>query len=186
MRLQAAGLITRYTAEGKRWIHISNWTKHQKINRATPSQRPAPTSEDAEIHEPDSDDSVNTHADSPLGTGEQGNRGTGEETSSRTERLNAGFDDFWTNYPKKADKQRAKKAWRTARRAGVPAERLIDRAAAYARERAGEDPQFTKNPATWLNAGAYDNAPDERHLRAVSGGHIPWQNPDPSEYDQEF
>ena len=188
MRLQAAGLITRYSAQGKRWLHISNWTKHQKINRATESSRPGPTSEDAVIHEPDSEGSVSPHAESPLGTGEQGNRGTGEETLSRTARLDDGFDDFWAGYPKKVDKQKAKKAWRTARRRGVPAERLINQADAYAHERAEQDSQFTKNPATWLNAGAYDNEPRSAgHLRAVSGGHQPWQNPpDDSVYLQEF
>ena len=81
MRLAAAGLITRYTAASKRWLHITNWNKHKKINRPTESRRPLPTSADAEIHESRSDDSVKAHADSPFGTGEQGNRGTGETTA---------------------------------------------------------------------------------------------------------
>jgi len=80
--LAAAGLITRYAVNGRRYLHITNWDRHQKINRPSESRYPPPTSEDAELQGALTEGSVRAHADSPLGTGEQGNRGTGEQGSS--------------------------------------------------------------------------------------------------------
>jgi hypothetical protein len=94
------------------------------------------------------------------------------------------FEDFWAVYPRRKDRARAEKSWRAElRKKGVTAERLIEAAAAYAEQTRDSEAQFVKHPATWLNAGAYDNDPEpERRLRAVSGGHRPFQGYDESEY----
>lgn len=88
------------------------------------------------------------------------------------------FGAFWLVYPKKRDKQEALKAWKAAVASGVAPQKITDAAAAYARERAGQDPQYTKYPATWLNKGCYDDEPDppasRPPLRAVSGS---WTQP---------
>jgi hypothetical protein len=67
---------------------------------------------------------------------------------------------------------------------------MVDRAQAYARERAGEDPTFTKYPATWLNKGCYDDEPDQParpQLRAVAGGWTPFRNPENQNvYDEDL
>jgi hypothetical protein len=43
-QLAAAGLICRYTGcDGRTYLHIVTWAKHQKIDRATPSRLPACT-----------------------------------------------------------------------------------------------------------------------------------------------
>ncbi|MEU9218825.1 helix-turn-helix domain-containing protein [Streptomyces sp. NPDC048376] len=79
------------------------------------------------------------------------------------------FGAFWSNYPKKRDREEAKKAWIAAIERGVEPKHMVDAAQAYARERAGKDPQYTKYPANWLNKGCYDDEPDRPPLRAVSG-----------------
>jgi hypothetical protein len=65
---------------------------------------------------------------------------------------------------------------------------MVDAAQAYARERHGQDPQYTKYPATWLNKGCYDDEPDPAPdangrppLRAVSGDWQPYQQPTPED-----
>jgi hypothetical protein len=86
------------------------------------------------------------------------------------------FGAFWSNYPKKRNREEAKLAWLAAIRRGIVPQQMIDGAQRYARERAGEDPKFTKYPATWLNKGCYDDEPDPRpgpQLRAVSGWTAP-------------
>lgn len=91
------------------------------------------------------------------------------------------FGAFWIVYPKKRDREEAKKAWIAAIERGVDPQHMVDAATAYAQERKGEDSKFTKFPATWLNKGCYDDEPDPqpgRHLRAVSGGWQPFQNPE--------
>lgn len=80
------------------------------------------------------------------------------------------FGAFWLTYPKKKAREEAKKAWIAAIERGADPQRIVDASTAYARERAGEDPQYTKYPATWLNKGCYDDEPDPAgrpRLRAV-------------------
>lgn len=84
------------------------------------------------------------------------------------------FGAFWSNYPKKRDREEAKKAWMAAIERGVDPQLMVDKAQAYARERAGQDPKFTKFPNNWLNKGCYDDEPDRPALRAVAGG---WTGP---------
>ncbi|MFB7910238.1 hypothetical protein ACFC1T_27770 [Kitasatospora sp. NPDC056076] len=98
------------------------------------------------------------------------------------------FGAFWLVYPKKKAREEAKKAWCAAIERGADPQHLVNAATAYARERANEDPQYTKHPATWLNKGCYDDEPDTAAgqrppLRAVSGNDWqPYSNPDPSVY----
>lgn len=195
--LERALLIVRYEVDGKPLLFIHSWDRHQRVDRPGKPRYPrpefdgpSPTRQSPENPECDASASRQPRECDATGAGEQGSRGAGATTSLNS-RLDAGFDDFWANYPKKVDKQKAKTAWRTARRSGVPAEKLIDRAAAYGRERASENPKFTKYPGTWLNFGAYDNEPEQTqpgsHLRAVSGYGGPWQRPaDDSVYEEDF
>ncbi|MFJ5644103.1 helix-turn-helix domain-containing protein [Streptomyces sp. NPDC093223] len=97
----------------------------------------------------------------------------------------AAFGAFWINYPRKRNREEAKQAWIAAIRRGIDPQHMVDSAQRYARERAGEDAQFTKYPATWLNKGCYDDEPDPQpepngrpQLKAVSGGWRPFQNPE--------
>lgn len=107
--------------------------------------------------------------------------------SEKTDHHLRAFGAFWSNYPKKRDREEAKKAWIAAIERGVDPKHMVDGAQQYARDRAGQDPKFTKYPATWLNKGCYDDEPDPppgRHLRAV-GDSGPHRNPeDDSAYHQ--
>lgn len=101
------------------------------------------------------------------------------------------FDDFWDAYPKRRGKADAERAWDKAIKNGIDAARIIRGATSYAAERADEDPQYTKHPATWLNKGCWDDEPDAppapgSHLKVV-GGWQPYQNPtDPNAYDGDL
>jgi hypothetical protein len=61
----------------------------------------------------------------------------------------AAFDEFWQAYPKKIGRSDALRAFAIAVRLAMP-EEIIRGAIRYAAERQGQDPWFTKNPATWL------------------------------------
>jgi DNA-binding transcriptional ArsR family regulator len=87
------------------------------------------------------------------------------------------FGAFWSNYPKKRAREEAKRAWIAAIKRGADPKHIVDAAQGYARERFGQDPKYTKYPATWLNKGCYDDEPDPQpgpQLRAVAGG---WTGP---------
>ncbi|MYR73036.1 MULTISPECIES: hypothetical protein [unclassified Streptomyces] len=87
------------------------------------------------------------------------------------------FGAFWLSYPKKKAREEAKKAWIAALARGADPKRIVDAAQAYARERAQQDPTYTKYPATWLNKGCYDDEPDPApglpQIRAVGGSVAP-------------
>lgn len=71
------------------------------------------------------------------------------------------FDEFWAVYPRKRDKLAAQRAYKRALKITSAAE-ILRGANLYAKERAGHDANYTKHPATWLNAGGFGNYPPEQ------------------------
>jgi len=72
------------------------------------------------------------------------------------EEANAMFDEFWKEYPKKSDLKPARKAFMKALyRAAFPD--ILAQTIAYANSVKGQHPKYIKNPATWLNADAWEN-----------------------------
>jgi hypothetical protein len=65
------------------------------------------------------------------------------------------FDEFWKEYPRKLDKGAAFKAFRSAMK-NATFEQILGGAIAYAND-PNRDPEFTKYPATWLNADSWEN-----------------------------
>ncbi|AYN57519.1 helix-turn-helix DNA binding domain protein [Arthrobacter phage Coral] len=67
------------------------------------------------------------------------------------------FADFWAIFPRKTAKAAALKAWTKAVKS-VDAGEIIRGARRYADD-PNRDPQFTVYPATWLNAGRWEDEP---------------------------
>lgn len=67
------------------------------------------------------------------------------------------FDEWWSIYPLKKDKGRARTAFKIALKK-TSIEVLISAAEAY-RDDPNRDPGYTKYPASWLNAEAWENGP---------------------------
>lgn len=74
------------------------------------------------------------------------------------------FDTFWETYPRKAGKVDARKAWAKAIRTADPRDIILG-AMRYATD-PNRSPAYTAHPATWLNAGRWEDdplpAPDEK------------------------
>ncbi len=68
------------------------------------------------------------------------------------------FEAFWTAYPRKKDKRAAWKAWKAALKRADP-EAIISAAKAEARRPC--ELKFRKYPASWLNADAWEDEPDQ-------------------------
>lgn len=85
-----------------------------------------------------------------------GPNGTTNVSTNNNARESAdAFDAFWLAYPRRVDKGTAQRAWTRATRK-AEACRIIAAARAYAEDPARK-PEFTKYPATWLNAEAWGN-----------------------------
>jgi len=109
-----------------------------------------------------------------IGTEEQKNNGTKEESESQSEIRNqkkintscdmpsavAEFEAFWTAYPRKVGRKAAQKAFQNARNRP----RIDDLLSAIGRAKDSEQwrkegGQFIPHPSTWLNQGRWDDEP---------------------------
>ncbi len=79
------------------------------------------------------------------------------------------FEAFWSAYPKPVAKPAALKAWQAAVKRASP-EDILAGVQRYAEERDGEDPQFTKHPATYLANDCWLDPPKQPHARRRNGG----------------
>ncbi|MFE2994234.1 hypothetical protein ACFXG4_04785 [Nocardia sp. NPDC059246] len=70
------GLIQRYSVDGKAFLFITGWPKHQRVVNPNKPRYPVPTSENAVIREAVAAPSRESNETLAPGTGEQGNRGT--------------------------------------------------------------------------------------------------------------
>lgn len=174
-RISEAGLITRFDHDGRRFLQINAWEKHQKVNRPTPPRFPRYDADFDTL----SEDSVSPQKVLSAGTEEQGNRGTGEVTpltpqrgaeratpsreskrSAKTPVDSPEFDRFWHAYPRRTAKPQARRAWeRAVKRASV--EVILAGAERYAAECAalGTEDRYVAHPATWLNNDRWDDQP---------------------------
>lgn len=83
-----------------------------------------------------------------------------EKAKNKQENLSEYFAEFWSVYPRKLDKGKAERAFKTAIKKTSPEE--IIRAAERYRDDPTRKDDFTKYPATWLNAESWNNEPDPK------------------------
>ncbi|MCF8703305.1 hypothetical protein Q0N40_07475 [Corynebacterium pseudokroppenstedtii] len=181
-----------YDVAGRHYYMIPSWKKHQSRHaKHTGSKLPPP--EDGQEIDPANMQVIGTVDESPrdsaesrrnsaacdresaIGTGEQGNRGTGEQislgqTSGSTEREpservkprrpkdSPEFTEFWKTYPRKTHKDAARKAFTSACRR-APLEDILAGARRFATDPNLPEKQFIPYPATWLNGGGWDDEP---------------------------
>jgi hypothetical protein len=109
--------------------------------------------------------------------------GSAEERTPTAAEL---FDQWWASYPKKVGKDAARRAWAKACRRTDPL-KILDVIAHYPFR---EDRAYVKDPATWLNAGCWEDDLDAV-AAAVAGSNgngygrrssEPYQNPPPGSY----
>lgn len=68
---------------------------------------------------------------------------------------------FWENYPRKLAKKNALRAlYQIRKKNEVPFEILISAVKFYAKSVIGKDMKYVALPASWLNAGRWDDAPE--------------------------
>ena len=80
-------------------------------------------------------------------------------TAALEKQMAEDFEAWYAIYPKHVSRGEATKAYTKARKNGVAAEALNKGAQDYAAERKGQDPKYTKAPATWLNQECWTDDP---------------------------
>ena len=110
-----AGMVGVYTDDGKRYLKLLSWEKHQQ-QRAKKSKFPLPQEFDSICLQVNG---YQMQANVPVNENENENENENDkrETKTRTRQNGAdgippAFDRFWGIYPRKTNKQDALKAWK--------------------------------------------------------------------------
>lgn len=153
-RLASVGLVALYEFEGKPYLCLPTWNDHQSV-RAKRSKYPAPEDgvKSSEII------CKQMQADAPVIQSNTKSNSISEsvsETDTRAARQDAGFEKFWTAYPKKVGKQAALSAYKKVK---VPVDTLISAVEAQKRSTqwTKDNGRYIPNPATWLNQGRWED-----------------------------
>lgn len=94
---------------------------------------------------------------------------TNKKTSSSPATPPMEFDRFWAEYPRKVGKQAAIKAYTKSLKL-TTSEQILAGVKLLRRETAGKEPEFIPHPASWLNAGRWEDEPTQTKPAANS----PW------------
>lgn len=173
--LENAGLVVRYMVGRKHLLHVSTWEEHQVINRPSKGHGyPLPTAETRQAHE----DYMSTHGGLTEGSlPEQGNRGAGEQgsmdkdlaqPSGSSEREPDPFDEFWSAYPRRVGKQKARGKFTAAVKRAGDARTVIRGARRLAADPNLPETQFIPHPTTWLERDGWEDDPLPPRLATVA------------------
>lgn len=186
VELAAHGRIVRYEVDGKRYLAVTNWNVHQRINR--PARSVFPTPDEASFANgslPDEasftdvqtrdESSVTTHGalteDSVKAHGAltAGRERKGKEYPSSAD-ADGAFAEFWNLYPRKVGKQDARKVWDRKTRDHPPPDILAGLKRWVALwETKGTEHQFIPHPTTWLQRGSWEDQLED----ITAGQHMP-------------
>ena len=142
-------LIFLYSVEGKPYLQMVTWNKHQQI-RAQKSKYPDPCEGviSSDINGNQEQSNVPVIQSNPI-----------QSSMCAYSKI---FEAFWSDYPRKVEKKAAFKCWNTRLREGYKPEELILAAKNYAKEckAKGTEQSYIKHPKTFLGP----NKPFEEYL----------------------
>lgn len=152
-RLERDGLIVADVDVGQTVITICNYEKYQ-----------------FPIQDPDAQTDAQNDAQRPR-IGRKLKNDNNEKNEIERDRAGdpEGFVEWYAAYPRKVDRKAAARAFTKVIQGGnIDLQTLIERTKNFATQSIGTDQKFIKHPATWLNAGSYDNEMDAKTTPAIS------------------
>ena len=161
--LSERGMIHRYEVDGRTYVEIVRWRDHQRIDKPGKARYPHYGADSRDCRETPAPPRETVAP----GTGEQGNRGTGEQgTNTRSPAAPSSvrdpgpdrFDEFWEAYPRKVGKQKARTKFAAACKR-VDAQTVIDGARRLAADPNLPEAQFIPHPSTWLERDGWEDEP---------------------------
>ena len=194
--LSRHGLIEVYRVDDKDYLHVTRWSRHQKITHPAKARYPLPDKGSeppltlfAETLQRPSGDSLAWNR----GTGEQGNRGTvppiapqggrsesEPESHEPTSEPTRSFDQFWSLYPNHDYPDAAVREFkRVLRRTGTERVTLVAllQGAQMLRDE-HRDPRYIPTASKWLHDGGWKNRPKPRAQQRAPAASRSQQNQD--------
>jgi hypothetical protein len=174
--LEREDMIRRYQIEGSTYLQITNWLKHQKIDK--PSKSRFPTFDEssrlvAKPREGSASDLGPRTLDQDLGPGpstkeipvaSQPSLPVRQRASKISNKeLDAEFDVWFPQFPNPNGPDAARRSYRSVRRSSrATAAELLQSVMRYSQEKTGTDPTYIKTAKNWLNDGDWKNPPRAR------------------------
>jgi hypothetical protein len=178
--LSRIGLVTRYEDSRKRYLYVTSWDEHQKVDHPRKPRYPRPdangnviplTSGNGAVDKTLATDSRQTRdrlaPEQGSGIRDQGSGNPPKPPAGGKHigRQSYGHDDdpafghFWSVFPKKKGKAAAYAAWQKALARDIDPNVIIKAAECY-RDDPSRDPGKTKYPQGWLNDERYADEAD--------------------------
>lgn len=173
--IMAGGRVVRVAdKDGRSYLLVKRFEDHQKIDPRWKTRCPAcaQVGSLAPVETPVSlGELPETPEPSPtLPLGREGMGRDGKKTSSSPAKPSMEFDTFWAAYPRKVGKIAGRTAFDKAIKL-TTLEQILEGIKLLKIETAGKDIDFTPHPASWLNAGRWDDEPSTQPKPASSS---PW------------
>ena len=172
VELASADQIVLYDVEEEPYFEVVGWEKHQAANyRRGDSQHPIPqegTVRSLTASEQDEAPASGTFARKSVqaahgcvleGKGREGKGSSSTDDERPTEETPPDdFDTFWSTYPRRTERKRARTAWKnlTGKDRTAALEALPLHVAAWKREH-GNVVKFIPHPTTWLNGRRWED-----------------------------
>jgi hypothetical protein len=159
--LEREGHIRLYEVDGSRYLEISGWTKHQRVDNAGKSNIPEPRGEPPRTAASDGEPPLDL---GPRNRPRTSIRAVAEATRPDAEAI---FDRFWEAYPKRGTaanpKKPAKDKFGRLLKDGIDPETIISAAKRYAaveREAGRHGTDKVAQAITWLNQHRFSDYAD--------------------------
>ena len=194
--LSRHGLIEVYRVDDKDYLHVTHWSRHQKITHPGKVRYPLPDKGSEPPLTLFAETLQRPSGDSPAwnrGTGEQGNRGTvppiapqggrsesEPETHEPTSEPTRSFEQFWSLYPNHDYPDAAVREFkRVLRRTGTERVTLVAllQGAQMLRDE-HRDPRYIPTASKWLHDGGWKNRPKPRAQQRAPAHSRSQQNQD--------
>lgn len=151
-----------YEDDGNRYLQITNWLKHQKIDRPSASRIPEPKTEIRETLASPREPSMQDIGPRTKDIGSRNKNNHAQIVASEN------FESFYKNYPKRINRKAAEARFLTAIKNGVDPNHIISAAKKYAEAHfiAKTEQKYIPAPDVWLNKGSYDDEDFPQPARA--------------------
>lgn len=155
--LAGAGCVGLYKVDGKPYLYFPNWENHQRVRQKV-SKCPGPEECDIETQ------NAASCGEMPQGAARIQSRIQNPESESRIQNPNtreareAEFEVFWSAYPRKEGKKKAKGVFEKVTTSLDILLEALERQKKSA-QWSKDNGQFIPHPATWLNGKRWEDQP---------------------------
>jgi hypothetical protein len=175
--LETKKMVQVYEAEGKKYLFVDNWEKHQKVHNPNKPRYPRPSNDSKPLAADSTETLGRTSEILGTGSGGQGVRGsvTTPLPPSQGEVDESKFNEFIQAYPKPGNLKAVRAAWNKATTTGLAEpDQLITAAKQLAKQwqQAGTEIRYAPAPTNFITEGAWQKYTPKPQNNTISDAWI--------------